>query len=221
MIAWHGSPMLFDAFEAEKIGSQWRHGGAEGFGIYLTDNRDIAGSYATPGWQDEQARELKTAQIYDNSGMVARPGHPQGWRGYVYEIEAPDGPFIDNDLLCSEQDQPARSIFEQGFAELKGPQYRYWKHVLATAPENKHYYSQVGKLLSFCRKSGTPLEDRLVAAGYVGCKKRVRDWGGSNEFAIFDPSVLRIVSVSAFRRGEFFPMEAHPPFGHAWLEAAQ
>lgn len=177
MIAFHGSPCLFDRFEAAKIGSQWRYGGAQGHGVYLAEDRDIAANYAVPGWR---------------GGAAVRASNG---RGYVYEIDAPDGEYIDTGIPCAEQPEPARSIFEKGFSSLKGPKAGYWRHVLDDAPNNTVYYSQVGKLLYFARKAGSPLEPILAAAGYIGCKGQVQVWG-SSEFAIFEPSVLRILSVA-------------------------
>ncbi|MER9502446.1 hypothetical protein [Mesorhizobium sp. M0587] len=218
MIAFHGSPCLFQDFDPGKIGSQWRHGGSEGFGIYLTDDREVAARYALPG----ASMHVAVPQPWYGWHQKPTPnGKEEGTRGqgYVYKVEAPDGPFLDNDVLCSEHPQPARSIFEKGFSALKGrgPTRGYWLHVLADAQNNRAYYSQVGRLLFYCRKNGTPLEPMLAAAGYVGCKKQDR---GTNEFVCFDPRALRILSVSAFREGEFLPMKAHKPFQHAWLEAA-
>ncbi|TPM14015.1 hypothetical protein [Mesorhizobium sp. B2-3-6] len=215
MIAFHGSPCLFQHFNAGKIGSQWRYGGSEGFGIYLTDDRDVAARYALPGAE----MHVAVPQPWYGWHQNPRPNGKEAMEGvgYVYEVEIPEGRYIDNATLSAEQPEPARSIFEKGFSLLRGggPMRGYWLHVLEGAGDN-----QVGKLLHYCRKAGGPLEPMLAAAGYAGCKKRVKVWD-CNEFVIFDPKALHIVSVSAFRDGELFPMRAHAPFQHAWLEAAQ
>jgi hypothetical protein len=174
MIAWHGSPVLFDRFDAAKIGSQWRHGGANGYGIYLTDDRAAAETFAAPAWLGR-----------DN-------------KGFLYEVEAPDGEYVNCDWLCSDQPEPVRSILLDGINGLgDGPTSRFWKFVINDAPQMAGYYSQIGKLLYFSRLNGTPLEPGIAACGYVGCKK----WReGGSEFAVFDPSDLRILSVAEHER---------------------
>lgn len=175
LIAWHGSPVLFDRFDAGKIGSQWKHGGAEGYGIYLTDRQEVAAGYAVPGWR---------------GGAAVRA---QNGFGYLYEVEAPTGEYIDNAELCADQPEPARSIFVNAMADLKGPMAGYWRFVLDSMDGA---YSQVGRLLCYSRKCGNALEPILLAAGYVGCKNRVEAWGGASEFVVFDPRCLTILSVA-------------------------
>ncbi|PTE11539.1 hypothetical protein [Mesorhizobium helmanticense] len=182
MIAFHGSPVRFDRFDPAKIGSQWRNHGASGRGIYLTDSRDVATGYAVPGWR---------------GGAAVRA---QDDTGFVYEVEAPAAAYIDCDTLCDEQPEPAKSIFRNAVSVLHGPMARWWLHVLADAPNSRYYYSQVGKLLCFARKNGSPLEPVLAEAGYVGSKKRVEVWNGACEFCVFQTDRLRILSAQPHQR---------------------
>ncbi|RWN19754.1 MAG: hypothetical protein EOR88_11570 [Mesorhizobium sp.] len=168
MIAWHGSPVLFDRFDAGKIGTQ-TDGGSQGYGMYVTDCRDIACSYAAPSWWHVR-------------------------KGYVYEVEAPDGEYIDNSKFLDHQPEPVRAILHAAIEQLAGPMSGYWRFVIGSAPENAAYHSQIGVILSFSRKNGTPAEPVLAAAGYVGCINKMDDRG--HEFAVFDPDRLRIRSVT-------------------------
>ena len=175
MIAYHGSPVLFDRFDAGKIGSV-NDRGANGYGIYLTDHRGIAESYAAPKWKG-----------------------PDYAKGFLYEVEVPDGEYLSCDWLCVDQPEPVRSVLLDGIDRLAGPRAGYWKFVINDAPQMTRYYSQIGRLLHFSRLNGTPLEPDLAACGYVGCKKWREDWGVW-EFVVFDPSDLRILSVAEHER---------------------
>lgn len=181
MIAWHGSPILFDRFDVSRIKTA-----SEGFGIYITERRNIASHYAAPGvWRKES--------------------DPRA--GYVYEVEAPDGEYIDNSKPLDDQPATARAILLDAVAMLSGSMSGWWRFVIANAPTEYPRYTQVGKTLYFARQNGTPVEPTLATAGYAGCKY-VTDL--ANEFAIFDSGALRIISVSALSGGK-----------HPWVEAAQ
>lgn len=168
MIAWHGSPALFDRFDAGSISPAQ----SEGFGIYVTEHRDIACHYATPGvWRQSGAPRC----------------------GYVYEVEAPDGEYIDNSKFFDEQPAVVRAILLDAVDRLAGPMAGYWRFVIAAAPSQYPQYTQVGKTLSFARKNGTPVEPSLIAAGFAGFKL-ITDV--MNEYVIVDPAVLKVRSVA-------------------------
>lgn len=152
MIAFHGSPYLFDRFDPAKLLR-----GSQGHGLYLADRYEVAAGYGQ----------------------------------YCYEVEIPDGPYIDNNKACDEQPEPARSILIVGLSRQTA--YRKFRLEAAFSGDNIHYYSQVGQLLCYCRKDGAALEPSLIAAGLKGCKMSDPD---GLEFVVFDPAHLRIVSVS-------------------------
>jgi hypothetical protein len=172
MIAWHGSPSRFERFDAAKIGTR-TDVGSQGRGVYVTDSREIACVYAAPSWWHIS-------------------------KGYVYEVDTPDGEYVDNAKLIDDQPEPARTILHDAIGRLAGPMSGYWRFVIAKAPENAPYYTQVGKILSFSRNNGTPAEPVLAAAGYVGCINQMNECG--REFAVFDPDLLRILSVAPHER---------------------
>lgn len=186
MIAFHGSPCLFDRFDAAKIGVPARPlwpvkpggvVGSEGWGIYLTNDRQYAATYAVQRWRYEIA-------------PVSQGG------GYVYDVQAPDGVYIDNARLCSEQPEPARTILLEAisrFDDLQLRQKRWLKYRIDNATGQNHY-SQIGVLLRAYRMAGSPLEPNLIAAGHVGCKRR---WDEETTvFTVFDPDRLQILSAS-------------------------
>lgn len=86
--------------------------------------------------------------------------------------------------------EQAKAIFQD--VSFTGPMAGYWRFVIEEAP-NQDVYSQVGRLLVYCRKQGTPLEPALSAAGFKGCKKLNPTW---REFVVFDPEQLQILSVT-------------------------
>ncbi|TGT35688.1 hypothetical protein [Mesorhizobium sp. M8A.F.Ca.ET.165.01.1.1] len=156
MIAWHGSPVLFDRFEPLKLGV--RRMGSEGHGLYLADHYEVAAGY----------------------GLLC------------YEVEIPDGPYIDNDRAWDQQPAPARTILADGLSRQIG----YRKFRIEDA-FNQDIYSQIGQLLRYCRQDGNPLEPALIEAGYKGCEKFNATW---REFVVFDPDRLRILSVTHEQR---------------------
>lgn len=171
MIAFHGSPCLFDRFDASKLGSVCKHTGSEGSGMYVANSRYVASCYSAP---------------------------PPYSTGFLYEVEAPDGVYIDNDKLCAEQPEPVRTLMLEAIERLtlSGPMSGYRKFRIDNAPTTPDVPSQVGQVLYYARKSGNSLEPVLAAQGYVGCMKRQEERGGYVEFAVFEPSVLRILSVA-------------------------
>lgn len=171
MIAWHGSPVLFDRFESGKI----THG-SEGFGIYVTEHREMACSYAVPG-------------IWRTTGA---PRH-----GHVYEVETPDGEYIDNSMSIDDQPAVARAILLDAIDRLSGPRAGYCRFVIADEGNYNPDWSQVGRALFFARQSGIILEPVLAAAGYAGCMYNTEK---VSEFSIFNPSDLRILSVTPYER---------------------
>lgn len=106
---------------------------------------------------------------------------------YGYEVAIPDGRYLDNNKPCAEQTEPARMILTDALSRQKG-----WPRRLDDAC-NQDIYSQVGLLLSYLRKDGAPHEPALIAAGYVGAKRRNPNW---LEIVVFEPESFRIVSVS-------------------------
>lgn len=153
MIAFHGSPFLFDQFDPAKLGV--RRPGSEGHGLYLTDQHAVAAGYGQ----------------------------------YCYEVSVPEGVYLDNDMACDDQPEPARAILTEALSRQTG----YRRFRLDNAA-HQDVYSQVGQLLYYCRKAGVPLEPDLVAAGYVGCRRQNPGW---LEFVVFEPDRLPIASVSA------------------------
>jgi len=77
--AFHGSPYKFDKFKAEKIGTGEGHQ-AFGYGLYFSDKKEIARTYATPDY-DHVAKLLKKDQIGSRFLRKARSDIEQTWGG--------------------------------------------------------------------------------------------------------------------------------------------
>ncbi|MER9816496.1 hypothetical protein [Mesorhizobium sp. M0129] len=177
MIAFHGSPHLFEHFELPRADSCVRVAGStEGRGIYLTTDRAYATTYAA---------------YADGNWRIGDSG------GYLYEVSAPDGAYLDTERLISEQPEPARTVLSEAFSRfdtLRFPQKNYWKFRIETMAEAP-IHTQVGLLLMGCFKGGLFVEPDLIAAGYVGCKRSRED--GADEYVVFDPAQVQILSVAA------------------------
>lgn len=215
--AWHGSPHRFDKFELSKIGTG-EGAQAYGHGLYLAESPSVAKSYkealsAGRGVGDDDtiarvldlvggdrakaANTLRQRAEYANIpggkekllGMADKIDQGFDPRGHLYKTDIPDeavARFLDWDKPLSQQSPDVKAAI--GLDKNPNASIKDWT--------GKEFYVRTGGQLGEPTSSSRAAAEHLRKKGIQGIRyldAGSRAGGGTSNFVVFDPEMIRIL----------------------------
>jgi hypothetical protein len=170
-VSYHGSAQDFNSFDFDKIGSGMGKD-VHGYGIYLTENQEIAQFYAT---------ELATS----------------GKRGYVYTVKIRNTTFLEWETPIDEYH--ANQIYNR-FQKITDDEYRL-NEIQEVLGLSENYYGDhpltfsLYDFLSVVMDSKKAASELLNESGIDGIEFNSKENGfNSTNYVIFDPNNLKIIN---------------------------